>query len=67
MKSENQDIVGDKWIKNGDGNLAFDDKSKLADRKSQYEKLLDVEFPWNSSTLSEEQPFEGATDYHRYG
>lgn len=67
MKSENQDIVGDKCIKDGDGNLAFDDKSKLADWKSQNEKLLDVEFPWDSSTLSEEQPFEGATDYHRYG
>ena len=27
--------------------------------KCHYEKLLDVEFPWDSSTLSEEQPFQG--------
>ena len=29
MKNENQDIVGEKCIKDDDGNLAFDDKSKL--------------------------------------
>ena len=28
MKNENQDIVGEKWIKDDDGNLAFDDKLK---------------------------------------
>ena len=40
MKSENQDIVGDKCIKDDDGNLAFDDKSKLTAWKSHYKKLL---------------------------
>ena len=59
MKNENQDIVGEKCIKDGDGHLAFDGKSKLATWKCHYEKLLDVEFPWDSSTLSEEQPFQG--------
>ena len=55
MKSKYQDIVGDKCIKNNDdGNLAFDDKSKLAASKRPYKKLLNVEFPWDSSTLSEE-------------
>ena len=39
--------------------MAFDDKSKLAAWKSHYEKLLKVEFPWDSHTLSEEQPFQG--------
>ena len=29
MKNENQDIVGEKCIKDNDGNLAFDDKSKI--------------------------------------
>ena len=57
MKNEYQDIVGEKCIKDDDGNLAFDDKSKLAARKCQYEKLLNVEFPWDSNTLSKEQPF----------
>ena len=57
MKNEYQDIVGEKCIKDDDGNLAFDDKSKLAAWKCQYEKLPNVEFPWDSSTLSKEQPF----------
>ena len=30
MKSKNQDNVGEKCIKDDDGKLAFDDKSKLA-------------------------------------
>ena len=29
MKNENQDNVGEKCIKDNDGNLAFDDKSKI--------------------------------------
>ena len=59
MKNENQDIVREKCIKNDDGNLAFDDKSKLAAWNCHYEKLLNVEFPWDSNTLSQEQPFQG--------
>ena len=46
MKNENQDIVGEKYIKDDDSNLAFDDKSKLAAWKYHYEKLPNVEFPW---------------------
>ena len=34
MKSEKQDIVDDKCIKDDDGNLVFDGKSKLATWKS---------------------------------
>ena len=59
MKNENQDIVTEKCIKDDDDNQAFDDKSKLAAWICHYEKLLNVEFPWNSNTLSEEQPFQG--------
>ena len=58
MKNENQDIVGEKCTKDDDDNLAFDDKSKLAAWKCHYEKLLNVEFPWDSNTLSEEQLFQ---------
>ena len=58
MKNENQDIVGEKCVKDDDGNLAFDEKSKLAAWKCRYEKLLNVEFPWDSNILSEEQPLQ---------
>ena len=59
MKSYNQDIVLDKSIKDDDDNLVFDDKSKLPARKSHYKKLFNFEDPWDSSTLSEEQPLQG--------
>lgn len=58
MKSKNQDIVGYKYINYDDDNLVFDDKSKSAAWKSHYENLLNVEFSWDSSTLSEEQLFQ---------
>ena len=58
MKSKNQDIVGYKYINYDDDNLVFDDKSKSAAWKSLYENLLNVEFSWDSSTLSEEQLFQ---------
>ena len=58
MKNENQDIVGEKYIKDDDDNLAFDDKSKLAAWKCHYEKLLNVEFRRDSNALSEEQPLQ---------
>ena len=32
---------------------------KLIAWKCHYEKLLNVEFPWDSNTLSEEQPLQG--------
>ena len=32
---------------------------KLIAWKGHYEKLLNVEFPWDSNTLSEEQPLQG--------
>lgn len=33
--------------------------TNLAFWKSHYEKVLNVEFSWDSSTLCEEQPFQG--------
>ena len=32
---------------------------KLTACKCHYEKLLNVDFPWDSNTLSEEQPLQG--------
>jgi len=51
MKDENQGIIGDKCIKDDNGNMAFDDKSKLDAWKCHHEKLLNVEFPWDIVTL----------------
>lgn len=59
MRGENVDIVGEKCVKDDSGNLAFDDDSKLSAWKSHYEKLLNVEFPWDAENLAEQPPNSG--------
>ena len=63
MKSENQDIVGDKCVTDDNGNLSYDDASKLKAWKSHYEKLLNVEFPWESDSLPQVEPISGPPIY----
>ena len=63
MKHENQDIVGDKCMKNGEGCLTYDDSTKLKDWTSHYERLLNVEFVWDSNTLPELEPKIGPPLY----
>ena len=48
MKGENQDIVGDKCVRDDNSKLAIDDQAKLAAWKTHYERLLNVEFDWDS-------------------
>ena len=49
MKSGNQEIVGEKCIKNKDGNIVYDDMSKLDVWKQHYEGLLNSEFEWDEN------------------
>ena len=58
MKKDNQDVVGDKCIKDDTGNLSLTTESKKAAWKQHYERLLNEEFPWNSESLSSD-PVEG--------
>ena len=59
MRRENQDVVGEKPVKNDLGELSLDDTSKQRAWKEHYERLLNVEFPWNPEDLSDELPVEG--------
>ena len=59
MKDENCDVVGEKCIKDENGVIAFDDPSKLRVWKEHYEKLLNVEFPWDSDSLPDVPPIAG--------
>ncbi len=63
MKRENLDVVGEKCIRNGKGDLAFSEEEKLNAWKDHYNKLLNEEFPWNSESLSYEEPVEGPPIY----
>ena len=51
MKHENQGTVGDKCAKNDERCLTYSDSTELKAWKSHYERLLNVEFMWNSDSL----------------
>ena len=51
MKAENDDVVGDKCVKNGKGELALTDAEKHLVWKEHYERFLDEEFPRNRENL----------------
>ena len=59
MKRTNQDVVGEKCIRNDESNLASTEEEKRLAWKSRYEKLLNTEFDWDRDSLSEIHPVEG--------
>ena len=63
MKRENQDIVGDKFVKNDKRCLTYNDSAKLIAWKSHYERLLNVKFMWNSDSLPDLNPKIGPPLY----
>ena len=62
MRRDNQDVMGEKPVKNDAGQLSLDEESKKEAWKEHYERLLNVEFPWNPEDLSEESPVEGTSE-----
>ena len=46
LKNDKQDVVGEKPVKNDEGVLSLDDKSKKSAWKEHYERLLNVEVDW---------------------
>ena len=52
MRNDNQDVIGDKYVKDDFGNLSIDIDAKKVAWKQHYECLLNVEFPWNDKNLS---------------
>ena len=63
MKHENQDIVGDKCVKNDEGCLTYNDSVKFKAWKSHSERLINVEFMWNSDFLPDLNPKLGLPLY----
>ena len=62
MRRDNQDVMGEKPVKNDTGQLSLDKEAKKAAWKEHYERLLNVEFPWNQEDLSDESPVEGPSE-----
>ena len=54
--------MGEKPVKNDAGQLSLDEEAKKEAWREHYERLLNVEFPWNPEDLSEESPVEGPSE-----
>ena len=52
LRKDNQDVVGDKCVKDDSGNLSFDNEAKKVAWKQHYEWLLNEEFSWNPEDLT---------------
>ena len=45
MRRDNQDVMGEKPVKNDAGQLSLDEEAKKEAWREHYERLLNVEFP----------------------
>ena len=59
MDSANQDIVGEKCVRNDAGELALSDAEKMKAWVEHYSKLLNVEFDWPRELLPSVAPTQG--------
>ena len=55
----NQDVVGEKCIRNDDGVLACSETEKKAAWKCYYERYLNTEFAWDRDNLPPVEPVSG--------
>ena len=56
MDKTNQDVVGEKCVKNDAGELTLSDDQKMKSWVEYYSRLLDVEFEWSNDTLDNVAP-----------
>ena len=57
LRSGNQEVVSDKYVKNDSGNLSIDNKAKKVAWKQHYKHLLNEEFFYNSEDLTADPVF----------
>ena len=62
MRRENQDVIGDKPVRNNNGQMSLDVDSKKEAWREHYMHLLNVEFSWNLGCLPEVYPVEGTSE-----
>ena len=56
MAKTNRDVVGEKCIRNDNGELATTDQEKLLAWQQHYERLLNEEFNWDEDSLVFNEP-----------
>ena len=59
MDRTNQDVVGEKCVKNDAGELSLGEEENMKAWVEHYARLLNVEFEWPSDLLPEVAPVEG--------
>ena len=59
LRRENADVVGEKCVRMDDGRLSYTNEDKKLAWKQHYEKLLNIEFDWDSGSLPETDPVAG--------
>ena len=59
IKDTNKDVTGEKCVCDNKGNLAISDKAKLHAWTEHYQRLLNVEFPWDKNSLNNSAAVEG--------
>ena len=59
MDRTNQDVVGEKCVRNDTGELSLSDDDKMKAWVEHYSRLLKVELEWPSDLLTEVPPVEG--------
>ena len=62
MRQENHDVIGNKPVKNNNGQMPLDVDSKKEAWREHYMHLLNVEFSWNPGGFSEVYPVEGPSE-----
>ncbi|CAH1263777.1 Hypp2763 [Branchiostoma lanceolatum] len=59
MERRNQDVVGEKCVRNDAGELSLNDEDKMKAWVEHYNRLLNVEFDWPKDELPEAAPVVG--------
>ena len=52
IKDTNKDVTGEKCLRDYKGNLTISDEAKLHAWKEHYQRVLNVEFPWDKNSLN---------------
>ena len=63
IRKQNQDIVGGECVKDVDNKLVYSDAAKKNIWKQHYHCLLNVEFPWDETSLSQIEPSIGPAPF----
>ena len=59
IRKQNQNIVGQKCVKDDDNKLAYSNTAKKNAWQQHYQLLFNVEFPWDDTSLSQIEPSIG--------